>query len=102
MIGGAVGGIGMAMTEEAVIDDRYGRYINGNFADYHVPVNADIPQIEAIFIDKPDPIINPVGTKGIGEISLIGVAASIANAVYNATGIRIRELPITPDKLIGA
>ena len=100
MIGGAVGGIGMAMTEEAVFDDRFGRYINGNFADYHVPVNADIPQIEAIFIDKPDPIINPVGTKGIGEISLIGVAAALANAVYNATGKRIRELPITPDKLI--
>ncbi|MFA6085038.1 xanthine dehydrogenase family protein molybdopterin-binding subunit [Mucilaginibacter sp.] len=100
MIGGAVGGIGMAMTEEAVFDDRFGRYVNGNFADYHVPVNADIPQIEAIFIDKPDPIINPVGTKGIGEISLIGVAPAVANAVYNATGKRIREMPITPDKLI--
>ncbi|MDB5062291.1 MAG: Aldehyde oxidase and xanthine dehydrogenase molybdopterin binding, partial [Mucilaginibacter sp.] len=100
MIGGAVGGIGMAMTEEAVFDDRFGRYINGNFADYHVPVNADIPQIEAIFIDRPDPIINPIGTKGIGEISLIGVAPAIANAVYNATGKRVRELPITPDKLI--
>jgi xanthine dehydrogenase YagR molybdenum-binding subunit len=100
MIGGAVGGIGMVLTEEAVFDDRYGRYVNGNFADYHVPVNADIPDIEAIFIDKPDPIINPMGTKGIGEISLIGVAAAVANAVYNATGKRIRELPITPDKLI--
>ncbi len=100
MIGGAVGGIGMALMEEAVFDDRYGRYVNGNFADYHVPVNADIPDIEAIFIDKPDPIINPVGTKGLGEISLIGVAAAVANAVYNATGKRIRELPITPDKVL--
>ncbi|HWK07380.1 MAG TPA: xanthine dehydrogenase family protein molybdopterin-binding subunit [Puia sp.] len=100
MIGGAVGGIGMVLTEEAVFDDRFGRYINGNFADYHVPVNADIPDIEAIFIDKPDPIINPVGTKGIGEISLIGVAAAVANAVYNATGTRIRNLPITPDKVL--
>jgi xanthine dehydrogenase YagR molybdenum-binding subunit len=100
MIGGAVGGIGMVLTEEAVFDHAYGRYVNGNLADYHVPVNADIPQIEAIFIDKPDPIINPVGTKGLGEISLIGVAAAVANAVYNATGKRIRELPITPDKLI--
>jgi xanthine dehydrogenase YagR molybdenum-binding subunit len=100
MIGGAVGGIGMALTEEAVIDDTYGRYVNGNLADYHVPVNADIPDIEAIFIDKPDPVINPVGTKGLGEISLIGVAAAVANAVYNATGKRVRELPITPDKLI--
>ncbi|HEV2479732.1 MAG TPA: xanthine dehydrogenase family protein molybdopterin-binding subunit [Puia sp.] len=100
MIGGAVGGIGMVLTEEAVIDDRYGRYINGNLADYHVPVNADVPDIEAIFIDKPDPYINPIGTKGVGEISLIGVAAAVANAVYNACGKRIRELPITPDKLI--
>lgn len=100
MIGGAVGGIGMAMTEEAVIDDRYGKYINSNLADYHVPVNADIPQIEAIFIDKPDPVLNPLGTKGIGEISLIGVAPAVANAVYNATGKRIREMPITPDKIL--
>lgn len=100
MIGGAVGGIGMALTEEAVIDDRYGRYVNDNLADYHVPVNADIPDIEAFFIDKPDPYINPIGTKGVGEISLIGVAAAVANAVYNATGKRIRDLPITPDKLI--
>jgi xanthine dehydrogenase YagR molybdenum-binding subunit len=100
MIGGAVGGIGMALTEEAIIDDAFGRYVNGNLADYHVPVNADIPDIEAIFVDKPDPVINPIGTKGLGEISLIGVAAAVANAVYNATGKRIRELPITPDKLI--
>jgi xanthine dehydrogenase YagR molybdenum-binding subunit len=100
MIGGAVGGVGMALTEEAIFDDRYGRYVNNNFADYHVPVNADIPQIEAVFINKPDPILNPIGTKGIGEISLIGVAPAIANAVFNATGKRIRELPITPDKLI--
>jgi xanthine dehydrogenase YagR molybdenum-binding subunit len=100
MIGGAVGGIGMVLTEEAVFDDHFGRYVNGNLADYHVPVNADIPDIEAIFIDKPDPIINPVGSKGLGEISLIGVAAAVANAVYNATGKRIRELPITPDKIL--
>jgi xanthine dehydrogenase YagR molybdenum-binding subunit len=100
MIGGAVGGIGMVLTEEVMFDHRYGRYVNNNFADYHVPVNADIPQIDAIFIDKPDPYVNPIGTKGIGEISLIGVAAAVANAVYNATGKRIRTLPITPDKLI--
>ncbi len=100
MIGGAVGGIGMVLTEEAVFDDTFGRYVNGNLADYHVPVNADVPDIEAIFIDKPDPIINPVGSKGLGEISLIGVAAAVANAVYNASGKRIRELPITPDKIL--
>ncbi len=102
MIGGAVGGIGMVLTEEAVFDHHFGRYVNGNFADYHVPVNADIPDIEAIFIDKPDPIINPLGTKGLGEISLIGGAPAVANAVYNASGKRIRELPITPDKILMA
>ena len=100
MIGGAVGGIGMVLTEEAIFDDSFGRYVNGNLADYHVPVNADIPDIEAIFVGKPDPIINPVGSKGLGEISLIGVAAAVANAVYNACGKRIRELPITPDKIL--
>ncbi|ASU32581.1 xanthine dehydrogenase family protein molybdopterin-binding subunit [Mucilaginibacter xinganensis] len=101
IVGGAIGGIGMALMEEMVIDDRYGKIVNSNFADYHVPVNADIPQIEAIFVNKPDPYINPMGAKGMGEIALIGMAAAVANAVYNATGKRVRELPITPDKLIG-
>jgi xanthine dehydrogenase YagR molybdenum-binding subunit len=100
MIGGVTGGIGMALTEEAVIDQRYGRFINNNFADYHVPVSADIPHIETIFIDKPDPVINPMGSKGMGEIALIGFAAAVANAVYHATGVRVRDLPITPDKLL--
>lgn len=100
MIGGVVGGIGMALTEEAIIDHRYGRYVNNNLADYHVPVNADVPHIEAYFVNKPDPVINPMGAKGMGEIALIGFAAAIANAVYNATGKRVRDLPITPDKLI--
>lgn len=100
MIGGVVGGIGGALMEESVIDERYGRWVNNNFADYHVPVHADVPAIEAVFVDKPDPVLNPVGSKGMGEIALIGFAAAVANAVYNATGKRIRELPITPDKLI--
>jgi xanthine dehydrogenase YagR molybdenum-binding subunit len=100
MIGGVTGGIGMALTEEAVIDHRYGRFVNNNFADYHVPVSADVPHIDTIFIDKPDPIINPMGAKGMGEIALIGFAAAVANAVYHATGKRVRDLPITPDKLI--
>ena len=100
MVGGVVGGIGMALTEESLIDHRYGRYVNNNFADYHVPVNADVPKIEAYFVNKPDPILNPMGAKGMGEIALIGFAASVANAVYHATGKRIRSLPITPDKLI--
>ena len=100
MVGGAVGGVGMALTEETLVDPRYGRYINANFADYHVPVHADIPKIDVLFTDQPDYIINPMGSKGIGEIALVGVAPAVANAVYNATGKRIRTLPITPDKLI--
>ncbi len=100
MVGGAVGGIGMALTEEVFIDNRYGRYTNANFADYHVPVNADAPPIDVVFVNKADNIISPTGAKGVGEIALVGVAPAIANAVYNATGKRIRNLPITPDKLI--
>jgi len=100
MIGGAVGGVGMALHEESVIDHRYGRYINNNFADYHVPVNADIPEIQVYFINKPDTFINPMGAKGMGEIALIGFSAAVANAVFNATGKRIRTLPITPDKIL--
>ncbi|UOG75759.1 xanthine dehydrogenase family protein molybdopterin-binding subunit [Hymenobacter tibetensis] len=100
MIGGAVGGIGMALTEGATMDDRFGRYITKDLADYHVPVHADAPHIEVAFVDKPDLIVDSMGTKGIGEIAIIGAAPAIANAVFNATGKRIRELPITPDKLI--
>jgi xanthine dehydrogenase YagR molybdenum-binding subunit len=102
VIGGATMGIGMALMEETIIDHRYGKVVNNNLADYHVPVNADIPQIEAIFVDKPDLNINPIGAKGMGEIALIGMAAAVANAVYNATGKRVRDLPITPDKLLMA
>jgi len=100
MVGGAVGGIGMAMTEETLMDHRYGRYINSNFVDYHVPVHADVPPMDVLFVNKPDNIISPTGAKGIGEIALVGVAPAILNAVYNATGKRIRSLPVTPDKLI--
>lgn len=100
MVGGAVGGIGMAMTEETLMDHRFGRYINSNFVDYHVPVHADVPPMDILFVNKPDNIISPTGAKGIGEIALVGVAPAILNAVYNATGKRIRHLPVTPDKLI--
>ena len=98
--GSIVWGIGIALMEEGLIDHRYGRYVNNDLADYHVPVNADIPEIEVIFIDKPDPILSPVGVKGLGEIGLIGFSAVVANAVYHATGKRIRSLPITTDKLL--
>ena len=100
VIGGVVGGIGMALMEDGVIDHRYGRWVNNNLADYHVPVHLDVPHIEALFVNKPDPVLNPVGAKGMGEIALIGFAAAVANAVYHATGKRVRELPITLDKLI--
>jgi xanthine dehydrogenase YagR molybdenum-binding subunit len=100
MIGGATGGIGMALTEDAVMDHRYGRYVTKDFGDYHVPVHADVPDIDVYFVNKPDLLADPVGSKGLGEIAIIGVAPAIANAVFNATGKRVRELPITPDKLI--
>ena len=100
MIGGVTGGIGMALTEDAVMDHRFGRYMTKDLADYHVPVHADVPHIEVRFVDKPDYIVDPMGTKGIGEIAIIGVAPAIANAIFNATGKRIRQRPITPDKVI--
>jgi xanthine dehydrogenase YagR molybdenum-binding subunit len=100
MKGGAVGGIGMALMEHAMIDDRFGRYVTKDLADYHVPVHADAPAIEVAFVNQPDLHVNNLGTKGIGEIAIIGVAPAIANAVFNACGKRVRELPITPDKLI--
>jgi xanthine dehydrogenase YagR molybdenum-binding subunit len=99
-MGGIVGGIGMALMEDMVIDDRNGRTITASFGDYHVPVNADIPQMDMLFVNEKDPYLNPMGSKGLGEIVIIGVAPAVANAVFNATGKRIRTLPITPDKLI--
>jgi len=98
--GSVVWGIGLALMEEALLDDRFGRHVNNDLANYHVPVNADIPDIDVVFIDKKDLVIDPMGAKGIGEIPLVGFTAAVANAVYHATGKRIRELPITPDKLI--
>ncbi len=95
-IGGMVMGVGHAMQEATHWDHRYGRITNDNLAEYHVPVNADIPDIEILWIDTPDFNASPIGAKGIGEIGITGVAAAIANAVFNATGRRVRELPITP------
>ncbi len=99
VMGGVVWGIGMALHEETVYDHRFGRIMNANIAEYHVPVNADVHDIDVIFVDEPDEIVNPMGIKGLGEIGIVGVAAAIANAVYHATGKRIRDLPITLDKL---
>jgi xanthine dehydrogenase YagR molybdenum-binding subunit len=98
--GGIAMGIGMALTEEALFDVRLGRIVNPSLAEYHVPVNLDVPHIEVHFLDIPDPL-TPLGARGVGEIGITGVAASIANAVFNATGRRIRDLPITLDRLDG-
>ncbi len=100
IIGGVVFGIGMALLEGSLLEAKTGRYANANFADYLIPTNADIPIIDVSFIDKPDTIFNPIGARGIGEIGITGTPSAIANAVYNATGRRVREFPILPEKLL--
>lgn len=99
MLGGVVGGIGMALSEKLEIDHTTGQITNASFGDYHVPLHSQIPKTDAWFVNKPDMNMNEIGAKGIGEIALIGFAAAVANAVYNATGKRVRDLPITPEKL---
>jgi xanthine dehydrogenase YagR molybdenum-binding subunit len=99
-IGGMVGGLGMALLEQAEWDDRLGRVMNANLAEYLVPVNADVTDLDVSFVPTSDEIFNPLGAKGLAEIAICGVAPAIANAVYNATGIRVRDLPITPEKLL--
>lgn len=100
LIGGIVFGIGMALMEETRTDLASGRFVNANIAEYLVPVNADIPDIETIFVETGDPITTKLGVKGIGELPTVGAAAAIANAVYHATGKRIRDLPIRLDKVM--
>jgi xanthine dehydrogenase YagR molybdenum-binding subunit len=93
-------GLGMALMEETVIDAGSGDFLNHDLAQYHVAACADVQDIDAIWLDEEDPHLNPMGAKGIGEIGIVGAAAAIANAVYHATGQRIRDLPITPAKLL--
>jgi xanthine dehydrogenase YagR molybdenum-binding subunit len=100
LMGGIVWGISLALFEETMIDKRAGRAVNGNLAEYHVPTNADIQSIDVQIVDEDDPHVNPLGAKGIGEIGITGVGAAIANAVFHATGKRVRDLPITLDKLL--
>ncbi|MCK1723108.1 xanthine dehydrogenase family protein molybdopterin-binding subunit [Bradyrhizobium sp. 141] len=100
IMGGVVWGIGMALHEETAMDHRFGRIMNANIAEYHIPANADIHDIDVIFVDERDHHINRLGVKGLGEIGIVGVPAAIANAVYHATGKRIRRFPITLDKLL--
>jgi xanthine dehydrogenase YagR molybdenum-binding subunit len=100
IMGGVVMGIGMALTEETAYDPGTGLPATRNLSDYHVPTNADVPEIEVHFVGEPDFAFNPIGARGMGEIGITGTAAAVANAVYHATGKRVRDLPITPDKLI--
>jgi xanthine dehydrogenase YagR molybdenum-binding subunit len=102
MIGGMTFGVGMALLEEAIVDKRSGAFVNGDLAGYLVPVHADIPAIDAVFLDGFDDKANALGMKGIGELGICGAAAAVGNAVFNATGIRVREFPITLDKLLPA
>ena len=101
-IGGMVGGIGMALLEETEWDERLGRVANGTIAEYLVPVNADVHAFDALFVDSVEPVMNPLGVKGVAELGLCGVAPAIANAVWHATGKRVRDLPITPNRLLMA
>jgi xanthine dehydrogenase YagR molybdenum-binding subunit len=99
-IGGMTQGISMALHEESVLDREFGDYLNHDFAQYHVPVFADIEDIDATWIDEDDPHLNPMGAKGIGEIGIVGTAAAVANAVHHATGVRFRDLPIRLDRVL--
>jgi xanthine dehydrogenase YagR molybdenum-binding subunit len=100
-IGGMIGGIGMALMEHSIVDTRNGRVPNGNLAEYALPVHADAPPtMDVIFVQENDPHVNPLGVKGVGELAMVGVAPAITNAIFHATGRRIRTLPVTPDKLV--
>jgi len=102
IMGGAIMGIGAALMEQTVRDPNLARYTNASLADYHVPVNADIPDMRVEFIDEHDPYINAMGVKGIGEVSIVGTMAAVGNAVFHATGRRLRDLPMTPNKVLAA
>jgi xanthine dehydrogenase YagR molybdenum-binding subunit len=100
MLGGITWGLSMALMEDTVRDHRYGAVVTNNLADYHVPVNADVHEIDVLFVEEPDYVLNPLGARGMGEIGITGVAAAVANAVYHASGVRVRDLRIVPEKLL--
>ncbi|HLI11036.1 MAG TPA: xanthine dehydrogenase family protein molybdopterin-binding subunit [Alphaproteobacteria bacterium] len=100
LIGGMTMGLSMALHEESILDPRFGHVVNHDFAGYHIAANADIGELDAIWLEEVDPHANPMGARGIGEIGIVGAAAAIANAAYHATGIRVRDLPLTPDKFL--
>jgi xanthine dehydrogenase YagR molybdenum-binding subunit len=99
-IGGMVWGLSMALHEQSVTDHHLGHVVTHDLADYHIPSHADIGDIDVTWLDEEDPHANPMGLRGIGEIGIVGTAAAVANAVHNATGMRVRDLPITPDRLL--
>jgi xanthine dehydrogenase YagR molybdenum-binding subunit len=99
-LGGITMGIGMALMEATHIDPNTGRIVNSNVSEYVMPVNADIPDITTIFVEEQDRMINPAGIKGLGELPIVGAAAAVANAVWHATGVRVRDLPIRPEKIL--
>jgi xanthine dehydrogenase YagR molybdenum-binding subunit len=94
-------GAGAALMEELMLDKRVGFFVNHDLAGYEVPVHADIPHQEVVFLDETDPMSSPMRAKGVGELGICGVGAAVANAIYNATGVRVRDYPITLDKLFG-
>jgi xanthine dehydrogenase YagR molybdenum-binding subunit len=100
LIGGMIMGIGSGLGEETIVDVRDGSFVNRDLAEYHVPVNADVAAIDAVVLDEVEDKMNPIGMKGLGEVGIVGAGAAVANAVFNATGIRVREFPVTLDKLL--
>ena len=100
VIGGCIWGVGQALSEESIVDPRWGNFVTRSYADYHIPSNLDIGEIKTVFIEEEDKFVNKLGIKGLGEVGIVGVAGAIANAIFNATGKRVRDLPITPDKLL--
>ena len=99
-IGGMIWGIGYAMHEDAVVDKRTGQFVNHDLAEYHVPSHADVPPLDVLFIEEPDTKANPLGIKGLGELSISGAGAAVTNAIYNACGVRVRDFPLTLDKIL--
>lgn len=100
ILGGMTWGLGAALMEETVLDGRYGHFVNHDLAEYHIPVNGDVPNLDVVFLVENDDKANPLGAKGLGELGVCGAGAAVANAVYNATGVRVREFPLTLDKLL--
>jgi xanthine dehydrogenase YagR molybdenum-binding subunit len=102
LMGGMIWGLSQGLLEQTEIDTRNAKYVNTNLADYLVPVNADIGTVDVILVPEVDTQVNPLGIKGVGELGIVGGAAALANAVYNATGTRVRELPVRIEKLLSA